>query len=249
MLTLNCGFRAAFAGETDFPCITDECVGGGRTYVKLDAPPAGDKGYSRWIEGLVNGPSYFGDGRSHIFNIKLESDAGILSGRDLSMRDNGTVHVSAKVCARLEPAISDHTKSIQTASPYDRPYWHLERARKSGSRKVLVELVLNGVAVQHTEIIADGTPCDVRFDVKIARSSWIALRIYPSVHTNPMTITVNGAPVRASRASAKWCRQAVDVCWNQKAQRIRTTEIAEARQAYEHARTVYDRLITESTID
>lgn len=28
---LNCGFCLAFAGETDFPCITDKCVGGGRS--------------------------------------------------------------------------------------------------------------------------------------------------------------------------------------------------------------------------
>jgi hypothetical protein len=35
--TLNCGFRTRISGETDFPCITDERVGGGRSYVKLAA--------------------------------------------------------------------------------------------------------------------------------------------------------------------------------------------------------------------
>ena len=43
--TLNCGFRAAMVGETDFPCISSERVGTGRTYVGLDKPPTGDVGY------------------------------------------------------------------------------------------------------------------------------------------------------------------------------------------------------------
>jgi hypothetical protein len=33
--TLNCGFRTRVSGETDFPCISDERVGAGRSYVHL----------------------------------------------------------------------------------------------------------------------------------------------------------------------------------------------------------------------
>ena len=33
--TLNCGFRTRVSGETDFPCITDDRVGAGRSYVQL----------------------------------------------------------------------------------------------------------------------------------------------------------------------------------------------------------------------
>jgi hypothetical protein len=29
--TLNCGYRTRIGGETDFPCITDERVGAGRS--------------------------------------------------------------------------------------------------------------------------------------------------------------------------------------------------------------------------
>jgi hypothetical protein len=57
---------------------------------------------------------------------------------------------------------------------------------------------------------------------------------------------VGGKPVRASRASAEWCLNAVNQCWTQKAPRIRPGEIAEAKQAYDHAREVYRRLISES---
>lgn len=85
---------------------------------------------------------------------------------------------------------SGATSKIKNASPYDHPYWHLERARIGRSRKVPVELVANGQSVQRVEIDADGTPRPVEFDMVIAQSSWIALRIYPSSHTNPIYISV-----------------------------------------------------------
>ncbi|HUR94224.1 MAG TPA: CehA/McbA family metallohydrolase, partial [Gemmatimonadales bacterium] len=51
--TLNCGYRTRISGETDFPCITDERVGGGRSYVKLDGPLT----YDGWCEGVRAGRS------------------------------------------------------------------------------------------------------------------------------------------------------------------------------------------------
>jgi len=50
--------------------------------------------------------------------------------------------------------------------------------------------------------------------VDIPHSSWVAVRILPSVHTNPIWVEVAGKPVRASRKSAEWCLKAVDVCWD-----------------------------------
>ena len=38
---MNCGFRMALVGETDYPCITDERMGVGRSYVRLDRRPMG----------------------------------------------------------------------------------------------------------------------------------------------------------------------------------------------------------------
>ena len=52
-------------------------------------------------------------------------------------------------------------------------------------------------------------------------SSWIAARVLPSAHTNPVFALVGGKPIRASRASAEWCLNAVNQCWTQKAPRIR----------------------------
>ena len=40
---------------------------------------------------------------------------------------------------------------------------------------------------------------DVSFDVPIERSSWVALRILGTAHTNPVFVVVGGKPIRASR--------------------------------------------------
>jgi hypothetical protein len=50
------------------------------------------------------------------------------------------------------------------------------------------------------------------FDVAIEKSSWVAVRILPSAHTNPIFVLVGGKPVRASRRSAEWCLAAVSQC-------------------------------------
>jgi hypothetical protein len=243
---LNCGFKLKFAGETDFPCITDKCVGGGRSYVKLANPPLGDSGYDTWLmNGLQYGQSYFGDGRSHIFDFSVVG-AVVGTGPEEFHSDAPTgVRVLAHVCARLEPEITPATEKICGKSPFRQPYWHLERSRIGTSRKVPVELVVNGASVQRTEIEADGKIHAVAFEMTISASSWLALRILPSSHTNPITLQIGEKPVRASRKSAEWCRRGVDVCWEQKAPRIRGTEIAEAKAAYDHARSTYDRIVSE----
>jgi len=94
--------------------------------------------------------------------------------------------------------------------------------------------------------VADGQVRDLEFDVPVERSSWIAARILPSSHTNPIFLVVNGKPMRPLRASAEWCLAAVDQCWTQKAPKISARELGDARQAYDHAREVYKKLIAES---
>jgi len=79
--------------------------------------------------------------------------------------------------------------------------------------------------VAKQNILADGTIRDVAFDVKIERSSWVALRILPSSHTNPIFVLVEGKPIRASRRSAEWCLRGVDQCWSQKERHIRPAEL------------------------
>ena len=147
-----------------------------------------------------------------------------------------------------EDAINN--RNISTDSIHDRPmdrqpFWHIERARIGNTRQVPVELVMNGKTVARKDIVADGSIQDVAFEVPVERSSWLAWRILGSSHTNPIFVLVDGKPVRASRQSAQWCLAAVNQCWTQKAPKISSAERPDAQKAYDHAREVYAKLISE----
>ena len=153
------------------------------------------------------------------------------------------VHVTANVAALLEEKPDETIRKL----PYDeKPYWNLERARIGNSRKVPLELIVNGEPVARKEIDADGVERPVTFDQMIERSSWVALRILPSSHTNPIFVLVNDKPIRASRQSAEWCLKAVDQCWSQKEPHIRLEERGEAERAYKAAREAYRQRLNET---
>jgi hypothetical protein len=236
---LNCGFRTRLAGETDFPCIYMDRVGMGRSYVKLPGEPT----YRAWIDGLRAGRSYVGDGKSHLMNFTVGGVAVGEKGSELDLAAPGTVHVAADVAAWLPPAPNP---ALQHLSDQAEPYWDLERARLGASREVPVEVVVNGEPVARRVVVADGKLRPLAFDVDITRSSWVALRILYSSHSNPVFVVVGGRPIRASRASAEWCLQGVERCWSQKERFIRTSERAEARAAYDSAAAVYRRIAAES---
>ena len=90
---------------------------------------------------------------------------------------------------------------------------------------------------------------EVAFDVPVKKSSWIALRVLPSSHTNPVFVVVGDKPFRASRKSAEWCLKSVDQCWSQKERAIRPSEKEEARKAYDLARRAYRKIREESADD
>jgi hypothetical protein len=154
-----------------------------------------------------------------------------------------SVHAQVKVAAYLDPLPDP---SIRGKRYDEKPYWDVERARIGDTRDVPVELVVNGQVAARKNVPADGEVRDVAFDTAIEKSSWVAVRILPSAHTNPIFVLVGGKPVRASRHSAEWCLAAVNQCWTQKAPRISVAELGAARQAYDRAREAYQRLIGES---
>jgi hypothetical protein len=110
---------------------------------------------------------------------------------------------------------------------------------------VPVEVVVNGQAVDRKEVEADGTEHEVTFAVPIKRSSWVCLRIFPTSHTNPVFVLVDGKPVRASKKSAEWCLKAIDKCWHEKVRGIREQERADAEAAYNKAREEYRKILGE----
>jgi hypothetical protein len=236
--TLNVGYRTRISGETDFPCIYGERVGLGRSYVKLD----GKLTYADWCEGIQRGHNYVSDGRSHLLDFKLNDAVMGENGSELKLAEPGTVRATARVAALLEEKANPELKR----RPYsDKPYWDIERARVAQTRNVPVELIVNGYPVARREILADGTLIDISFETKIEKSSWVALRILPSTHSNPIFVLVGGKPIRASKESAEWCLKGVDKCWEQKEKFIKADELADAKGAYEHARETYRRLLGE----
>jgi hypothetical protein len=244
--TLNCGFRCRISGETDFPCIYGERVGLGRVYVEL---PDGKLDYDRWAEGIKQGRSYVSDGFSHLIGFRVNDRVLGTEDSEVKLDKAGAVTVKVQAAARLDPQPSAEGRAIRARSVDQKPYWHVERARIEGTRKVPVEVIVNGRPVAREEIEADGSVHDLEFSVPIERSSWVAVRVLHSSHTNPIFVLVGDAPIRASRQSADWCARAVDQCWSQKEKAIRASERAEARAAFDDARAAYRKILAESDVD
>jgi hypothetical protein len=243
--TLNCGFRTRISGETDFPCIYGERIGLGRSYVKM---PEGPIDFDEWAEGIKNGRSYVSTGTGHLLDFRIgEVAVGEVGNTgatsELKLPEAATVTVQARVACFLE---EEAEESIKSRPLSQKPYWHAERARIEGTRKVPVELIVNSEVVATKEIEADGHIEEVSFELPLDRSAWVALRIWATAHTNPIFVMVGEEPVRGSVESAQWCLEAVDVCWEEKSPKIREEEIEEAKAAYDFARDAYRKILAEA---
>jgi len=235
---LNVGYRTRISGETDFPCIYDSRVGEGRSYAKVTGPLT----YSSYMDAIRAGRSYVSDGRSHLMDFSINGTLIGTHGSEVDLSAPGAAHVTVTAAAYLDPVPDEKIRSL----PYDqKPYWHLERARIGNTRKVPVELVVDGQAVARKEIVADGSVQKLAFDIPIKKSSWVALRILPSSQTNPIFVVVGGKPMRPLCRSAQWCLDGVNQCWTQKRPRTSAADLPAARKAYDHAREVYEKMVRE----
>jgi hypothetical protein len=165
------------------------------------------------------------------------------NGGELRLERAGVVRMSVQVASLL-----DETPR-QPGPPRQQIAWHPELARVSGTRDVTVEAVVNGRPVASQRITADGVIRDLAFEVLVEKSSWIAVRILGSAHTNPIFILIGGRPIRTSKRSAEWCLKGVDQCWSQKAPRMSPPEREVAQRAYDFARNRYKQIMAESDAD
>jgi hypothetical protein len=214
---LNCGFRVRASGETDFPCITGDRVGIGRSYAKVD----GDLTFEKWVSAIQTGRSYISDGTTHLMKATASSgdktyELGV-NGSEIRLDKPGKVSLHVQAAARYP-----------------------------GKKTVPLELVVNGLPVETQEMPCDGKIRDVNFTANIASSSWVAVRVVPSCHTNPFFVIVDGKPIRASKQSAEWCLAGVEQCWKSKARTYRPDERTQAEADYQHARQVYRAIMNES---
>jgi hypothetical protein len=237
---LNCGFPLKASGETDFPCMSSRSVGQGRSYVRLG--PIEKLDYAAWCEGIRAGRSYVSDGYAQAVDFSV---SGVRPGEgDANLAGSGRVKVLARVAFAKETPLAVAYGGITPPAGRrvvgDTVELHGPRheAMVRGGRR-LVEVVVNGKAVASREVAADDQIHDLAFDVPVKNSSWIAVRHFPQLHTNPVNVIVAGRPIRASRASAQWCLDVIDLLWTNRQARIAAPERQAAREAYDRAIAKY----------
>jgi hypothetical protein len=237
---MNCGFSVKASGETDFPCMSSRNVGQGRVYVR---PQREFLSYEAWCDGIRLGRSYVSDGYAHPLVFTVE---GVAPGdAEVKLTKPEKVKVSARVA--FAPATPKAVSTGVIASKEgrrvqgDTRILHLPREDEElvpgGER--LVELVVNGLPVASQTVPADGKIHDLAWETPIAQSSWVALRHFPEFHTNPVNVLVAGKPIRASRHSAMWCQDVIDLLWKNRERQIAEPERAAAKEAFRRAKERY----------
>lgn len=244
---LNCGFPLKVSGETDFPCMSSRRVGQGRVYVRLGKVDHVD--FTDWCNGLGQGRSYVSDGFAHALEFTV-SDVRPGEGT-VALKESGQVKIKAEVAfspsTPLGVAYGTQQASIGRRMLGDTVNLHAPRSSDSiqgGER--LVEVVVNGQAVASKLVPADGQTHSVEFEIPIQNSSWVALRQFPQLHTNPVDVLVAGQPIRASRASARWCSEAIHQLWEARHKFIAESERPAARAAYDRALKRFEQIAAES---
>jgi hypothetical protein len=109
-----------------------------------------------------------------------------------------------------------------------------------------VELVVNGQPVATKEVPADDAVHALEFKLKVDRSSWVALRQFPQLHTNPVNVIVDNRPIRASRKSALWCEQVIRQLWRVRERAIAEPERQDAKKTFDWAIEQYKKIASES---
>jgi len=244
---LNTGLRLKASGETDFPCMSGTRVGQGRSYVFLGKQTAVD--YAQWVAGVAHGRSYVSDGYAHALDFAVN---GKPAGDEVNLANSGTVTIKTTVAfspeTPLEPAYGGAMPiggSRYVGDTIIKREVHAPDPRYQRGQR-LVEVVVNGRVRASREVPADGKEHAVEFPIAVGRSSWIAVRQFPELHTNPVNVIVAGKPIRASRASALWAIACVEQLWRVRARRIAPAERADAERAYETAKAFYRQIAAES---
>jgi hypothetical protein len=245
---LNCGFPLKVSGETDFPCMSGERVGQGRVYVQLGKIKKLD--FGAWCQGLAAGRSYVSDGFAHAVEFSVN---GVAAGSEsVSLAGPGTVRVRAKVA--FAPEVPRLVAQGTVIPPGGRKFvgdtvtLHGPRtyATIAGGPR-LVEIIVNGRAAAIREVPADGEVHPLDVELEIQRSSWVALRQFPELHTNPVNVLVGGSPIRVSRTSALWCIETIEQLWQNRERAIKEPERTAARQTFDQAIEKYRQIAAEAS--
>ena len=244
---MNVGFPLKASGETDFPCMSGTRVGQGRSYVQLGR--GGRVDYAEWCSRLARGRSYLSDGYAHALDFTVNDST---AGDEVRLTAPGQVTVRTTVAFSPETPLEPIYGGIIPVGGL-RYVGGTVIMREEQSRdplyargRRLVEVVVNGRPVASREVPADGRAHTLEFSVPVGRSSWVGVRQFPQLHTNPVNVLVAGQPIRASRQSALWALACIDQLWRTRNRNIAPAERDAAEKAYEEARAIYRRLAADA---
>ncbi len=221
---MNCGFPLKASGETDFPCINGSRVGMGRVYVQMGKIDKID--YAKWCDLIREGKTYVSDGYAHALEFSVN---GKTLGEETKLDSAGNVTIKAKVAFASE-----------------QPLGTADGAPKPAGKVRKVEIIVNGQVAATKDVPADDKVHDLEFTIPIKKSSWVALRYFPSLHTNPVSVLVGGKPIRASKESVQWCIDVIEQLWRVRGQGIAESERKEAEQTFQKAIGIYRGLLKET---
>lgn len=243
---MNCGFPLKVSGETDFPCMSSRRVGQGRVYVRLGEIEQLD--FAEWCQGLGAGRSYVSDGFAHALEFTVNDTRP--GKENIALAKAGSVQVKATVAfAPSTPvgvAYGTEAPALGRRMLGDTVNLHAPRSnQKIDGGERLVEIVVNGRVAASRTVPADGKTHDLEFEIALEQSSWVALRQFPQLHTNPVTVLIEDRPVRASRDSARWCQDVVNQLWDARHKHIAEPERPAARAAYDRALRRFEQIAAE----
>ena len=164
--------------------------------------------------------------------VKIKTEVAFSSETPMEVAYGGAAPIGGK---RL---IGDTVNLHETLSPVSSP--------SLDPRSRLVELVVNGQAVASKRVPADGEAHALEFQVRIERSSWVAVRHFPQMHTNPVSVLIGNQPIRASRQSALWCIASIEQLWRVRGEKIAADEREEAHTTFKSAMDRYRQIAREA---
>jgi hypothetical protein len=233
---LNCGYPLKLSGETDFPCMSSRRVGQGRVYVQLG--DVQEVNFVDWSNGISAGRSYVSDGYAHATAFTVNDTPPGLEDISLPAAASVVVETTVAFAAEQPRAVAYGTLQPPTGKRTVGDTVNLHAPRDTGfveGGERLVEIILNGRVAASQKVPADGKPHHLKFEIPIQQSSWIAVRQFPQLHTNPVNVIIAEKPIRASRASAVWCAESVRLLWKNRNRFIAEFERPAAREAYERS--------------
>ena len=237
---MNCGFPLTLSGETDFPCMSSRRVGQGRVYVQMGDVEEVD--FSTWCQSIAAGKSYVSDGFAHALAFQVNGRSPGEAAVDLGGKGNVEVTTSVAFAPEQPTAVAYGTLMPAGGTRIVGDTVHLHAPRDSGVTRGgsrLVEVIVNGNVAASKQVTADGAVHDLSFQVAVERSSWIAIRQFPQLHTNPVEVVIDNQPIRASQASALWCAESIRLLWQNRRRFIREDEREAARETYARAIATY----------